>query len=52
MIFIAWHRYFSVGVSTAYGIVSRLDRLMIATKALVGEQYHINGLPLYVSKRH
>ncbi|TDL16189.1 hypothetical protein BD410DRAFT_755679 [Rickenella mellea] len=35
---------FSVGVSTAYGIVTRLDRLMLATKELVGEQYHIHGV--------
>ncbi|KAL5518361.1 hypothetical protein ACEPAH_43 [Sanghuangporus vaninii] len=39
--------YFSVGVATAFGIVTRLDRLMVATKELVGEQYHITGLPMY-----
>ncbi|KAH7888067.1 hypothetical protein F5I97DRAFT_1806524 [Phlebopus sp. FC_14] len=40
---------FCVGVSTAFGIVTRLDRLMVAVKELVGEQYHIHGvgLPLY-----
>jgi hypothetical protein len=40
---------FSVGVSTAFGIVTRLDMLMVAVKELVGEQYHIDGigLPLY-----
>ncbi|KZV73701.1 hypothetical protein PENSPDRAFT_602548 [Peniophora sp. CONT] len=35
---------FCVGVSTAFGIVNRLDRLMVATKELVGEQYHIHGV--------
>ncbi|KAH8109100.1 hypothetical protein DFH11DRAFT_1629750 [Phellopilus nigrolimitatus] len=42
--------YFSVGVATAFGIITRLDRLMIATKELVGEQYHIHGLPVYIHK--
>lgn len=42
-------RIFCVGVSTAFGIVTRLDKLMVAVKELVGEQYHIDGigLPLY-----
>ena len=42
-------RIFCVGVSTAFGIVLRLDKLMVAVKELVGEQYHIDGvgLPLY-----
>lgn len=40
---------FCVGVSTAFGIVTRLDRLMVATKELVGEQYHIHGVG-FVSK--
>ncbi|TDL16038.1 hypothetical protein BD410DRAFT_731828 [Rickenella mellea] len=35
---------FSVGVATAFGIVTRLDKLMVATKELVGEQYHIHGV--------
>lgn len=35
---------FSVGVATAFGIITRLDRLMLATKELVGEQYHIRGV--------
>lgn len=39
-----FYRCFSVGVATAFGIVSRLDRLMLATKELVGEQYHIHGI--------
>jgi len=42
-------RCFCVGASTAYGIVVRLDRLMMATKELVGEQYHIHGVG-YVSR--
>ena len=35
---------FCVGIATAYNIVSRLDRLMIAVKEVVGEQYHIHGV--------
>jgi len=35
---------FCVGVSTAYAIITRLDRLMVATKEIVGEQYHIHGV--------
>lgn len=35
--------YFSVGVSTSYGLITRLDRLMVAAKEIVGEQYHIHG---------
>ncbi|KAA1476343.1 hypothetical protein DENSPDRAFT_932985 [Dentipellis sp. KUC8613] len=38
------YQCYCVGVSTAYGIVTRLDRLMVATKELVGEQYHIHGV--------
>ncbi|GLB35374.1 putative ER transporter, 6TM, N-terminal [Lyophyllum shimeji] len=37
------YMYFSVGVSTSYGLVTRLDRLMVAVKEIVGEQYHIHG---------
>ncbi|KAF8585510.1 hypothetical protein K439DRAFT_1409815 [Ramaria rubella] len=40
------YMYFSVGVSCAHGIVSRLDRLMLATKELVGERFHIDGIRL------
>ncbi|KAH9016429.1 hypothetical protein EDB83DRAFT_2439318 [Lactarius deliciosus] len=40
---------FCVGVSTSFGIVTRFDRLMLATKELVGEQYHIHGVG-YISK--
>ncbi|TDL21197.1 hypothetical protein BD410DRAFT_821614 [Rickenella mellea] len=42
--------FFSVGVCTAYGVVTRLDRLMLATKELVGEQYHIHGVDLTRNK--
>ncbi|EIW75984.1 hypothetical protein CONPUDRAFT_93215 [Coniophora puteana RWD-64-598 SS2] len=35
---------FSVGVSTTFSIFLRLDRLMVAVKQLVGEQYHIHGV--------
>ncbi|PFH45992.1 hypothetical protein AMATHDRAFT_70774 [Amanita thiersii Skay4041] len=35
---------FCVGVSTAFSIMTRLDRLMLATKEIVGEQYHIHGI--------
>lgn len=47
-------RTFCVGVSTAFGIVTRLDKLMVAVKELVGEQYHIDGigLPLYYRRGH
>jgi hypothetical protein len=37
-------RMFCVGVSTSYTVISRLDRLMVAVKELVGEQYYIFGL--------
>ncbi|KAF8885154.1 hypothetical protein BD779DRAFT_1611982 [Infundibulicybe gibba] len=37
---------FCVGVSTAFGIISRLDRLMVAVKEVVGEQYHVHGVGL------
>lgn len=43
---IAIPRYFSVGVSRAHGIVSCLDRLMLATKELVGERFHVDGIRL------
>jgi len=36
--------YFCVGVASAYGIVNRIDRLMVATKQLVGEHFHIQGI--------
>lgn len=37
-------RRFCVGASTAYSIMTQLDRLMVATKEIVGEQYHIHGI--------
>jgi hypothetical protein len=41
-----------VGVSTAFGLVTALDRLMIAVKELVGEQYHIHGAGLDAHIHH
>jgi len=38
------YMYFCVGISTAFSIVNNLDKLMVATKELVGEQYHIHGI--------
>ena len=38
------YRIFCVGVSTAFSIMTRLDRLMLAAKEVVGEQYYIYGL--------
>ncbi|KAJ3536349.1 hypothetical protein NMY22_g6068 [Coprinellus aureogranulatus] len=35
---------FCVGISTAYSLMNRLDRLMLAAKEIVGEQYHIHGV--------
>ncbi|XP_006457385.1 hypothetical protein AGABI2DRAFT_212754 [Agaricus bisporus var. bisporus H97] len=35
---------FCVGVATTFNIMKRLDRLMVATKDIVGEQYHIYGV--------
>lgn len=40
----SFSRYYCVGVSTAFSIVNNLDKLMVATKELVGEQYHIHGI--------
>ncbi|CAK5277324.1 unnamed protein product [Mycena citricolor] len=42
---------FCVGVSTAYGIMTRLDRLMVTVKEIVGEQYHIHGAGLPLTTR-
>jgi len=42
---------FCVGISTAFGIVNRLDRLMVAVKEVVGEQYHIHGIGVIPSHR-
>ena len=43
-------RIFSVGVATTFAIITQLDRLMIAVKDLVGEQYHIHGIGLWMGK--
>jgi len=43
-------RIFSVGVATTFAIITRLDRLMIAAKDLVGEQYHIHGVGFWMGK--
>ena len=43
---LASNRTFCVGVSTAFSIMTRLDRLMMATKEVVGEQYYIHGMGL------
>ncbi|KAJ7709612.1 hypothetical protein B0H17DRAFT_915317 [Mycena rosella] len=42
---------FCVGVATAYGIMSRLDRLMLTVKEIVGEQYHIHGAGVSLATR-
>jgi len=42
---------FCVGVSTAFRLVNRLDRLMVAAKDIVGEQYHIHGVGLLSTQR-
>lgn len=38
--------FFCVGVSTAFSLMRRLDRLMYSVKQIVGEQYHIEGIGL------
>lgn len=38
-------------MATAFGIVTRLDRLMLAVKEIVGEQYHIHGVGLGPTSR-
>ena len=43
-------RVFSVGVATAFAVIKRLDKLMVATKDLVGEQYHIHGVGPWTGK--
>ncbi|KAF5346488.1 hypothetical protein D9756_010113 [Leucocoprinus leucothites] len=42
---------FCVGVSIAFRIVNRLDRLMVAAKDIVGEQYHIHGVGMVSTAR-
>ncbi|KAL1742869.1 hypothetical protein HDZ31DRAFT_42289 [Schizophyllum fasciatum] len=43
---------FCVGVSTTFTIITRLDRLMVAAKEVVGEQYHIHGVGLDGAHRY
>ena len=43
---------FCVGVSTTFTIITRLDRLMVAAKEVVGEQYHIHGVGLDGAQRY
>lgn len=42
---------FCVAVATAYGIMGRLDRLMLEVKEIVGEQYHIHGAGVALAGR-
>lgn len=35
---------FCVGITTAHRTIDRLDQLMLATKEVVGEHYHIHGV--------
>ncbi|KAF9527658.1 hypothetical protein CPB83DRAFT_384639 [Crepidotus variabilis] len=42
---------FCVAVSTVYTIVHNLDKLMIAVKEVVGEQYHIDGIRIHRKKK-
>ncbi|KAJ7632836.1 hypothetical protein FB45DRAFT_744966 [Roridomyces roridus] len=42
---------FCVAVSSAYNIMSRLDRLMMTVKEIVGEQYHIHGAGIAIGTR-
>lgn len=39
-------RIFCVGVATAFSVINNLDKLTVAIKELVGEQYHIHGVGL------
>jgi hypothetical protein len=42
---------FCVGIATTYGFLSRLDRLMVTVKEIVGEQYHIHGAGVSLATR-
>ncbi|KAF8911493.1 hypothetical protein CPB84DRAFT_1671782 [Gymnopilus junonius] len=42
---------FCVGIATAFSILSRLDRLMVAVKEVVGEHYHIHGVGVLRTQR-
>ena len=39
-----YYSMFCVGITTAFGIINRLDQLMLAAKEVVGEHYHIHGV--------
>ncbi|KAF8896796.1 hypothetical protein CPB84DRAFT_1682022 [Gymnopilus junonius] len=41
---------FCVGIAMAFSFISRLDRLMVAVKEVVGEQYHIHGVGVFGSQ--
>lgn len=43
---------YSCGVSQIYGVVNRLDRMMLVVKALVGEAYIVYGLDHLHRQRH
>ncbi|KAH6904695.1 hypothetical protein BKA70DRAFT_1296143 [Coprinopsis sp. MPI-PUGE-AT-0042] len=43
------YQIFCVAISTAFGIINRLDKLMLAAKELVGEQFHIHGIGVSTS---
>lgn len=43
---------YSCGVSQAYAIVNRIDRMMVVVKALVGEAYIVYGLEELHRQRH
>lgn len=40
-----------MGVSSAFSFISRLDRLMLAVKEVVGEQYGIRGVGMGTMSR-
>ncbi|KAJ7172199.1 hypothetical protein C8R46DRAFT_893839 [Mycena filopes] len=42
---------YAVGIATAYGIMSRLDRLMLTVKEIVGENFHIHGAGISLATR-
>lgn len=42
---------FCVAVASSYNIMSRLDRLMMTVKEIVGEQYHIHGAGVPLASR-
>jgi hypothetical protein len=40
----AQYMTYCVAATTAFNVIARIDRLMVAVKELVGEQFHIDGL--------